>query len=72
MVSAISRLPASCRTVVVQGGGLLGLYACVLLRERGVEDVVQKEHRAFRRGHFLQRHEQREGEVIGDLGGRFW
>ncbi len=39
MVSAISRLPASCRTVVVQGGGLLGLYACALLRERGVETI---------------------------------
>ena len=40
VINAVSRLPESCRTVVVQGAGLLGLYACALLRERGVEHVL--------------------------------
>lgn len=39
MVSAISHLPDDCQTVVVQGAGLLGIYACVLLREAGVTNV---------------------------------
>ena len=39
MVNAVSRLPDPCRSVVVQGAGLLGLYACALLRGRGVENV---------------------------------
>ena len=38
-VNAVSQLPNSIRSVVVQGAGLLGLYACALLRERGVENV---------------------------------
>ena len=39
MVNAVSRLPDPCRSVVIQGGGLLGLYACALLRERGAEHI---------------------------------
>ena len=39
MINAVSRLPDPCRSVVVQGAGLLGLYACALLRRRGVENV---------------------------------
>lgn len=39
MVSAISHLPADCQTVVIQGAGLLGIYACALLREAGVANV---------------------------------
>lgn len=39
MVSAVSRLPKNCRSVVVQGAGLLGVYACALLREAGVETI---------------------------------
>ncbi len=35
-VNAVSRLPDHCRTVVIQGAGLLGLYACSLLHARGV------------------------------------
>jgi putative phosphonate catabolism associated alcohol dehydrogenase len=39
VVNAVSRLPDSCHVVVVQGAGLLGLYACAMLRERGVVHV---------------------------------
>lgn len=39
MVNAISQLPATPRSVLVQGGGLLGLYGCALLGEAGVERV---------------------------------
>jgi len=39
MVNAVSRLPDPCRTVVIQGAGLLGIYGCALLRERGVENI---------------------------------
>lgn len=35
-VNAVSRLPDSCQVVVIQGFGLVGLYACALLRDRGV------------------------------------
>ena len=40
IVNAVSRLPESCETVVVQGAGLLGLYGCALLREQGVQHVL--------------------------------
>lgn len=39
VVGLLGELPLPCRTALVQGGGLLGLYACALLRERGVERV---------------------------------
>ena len=39
MFHAISRLPANCRAVVIQGAGLLGLYACAILNERGVNHI---------------------------------
>jgi len=38
-VNAVSHLPATCRTALVQGAGLLGIYTCALLRERGVERI---------------------------------
>ncbi len=38
-VKAVSHLPDSCQAVVVQGFGLLGLYACALLHDRGVPHV---------------------------------
>jgi putative phosphonate catabolism associated alcohol dehydrogenase len=38
-VNAVSFLPDSCQAAVVQGFGLLGLYACALLRDRGVPYV---------------------------------
>ena len=50
VISAISRLPQVCETVVIQGAGVLGLYACALLRERGAKAVfcvdVQEERLA--------------------------
>ena len=39
VINAISLLPIPCRSVLVQGAGLLGIYACALLKERGVEHV---------------------------------
>lgn len=38
VLNALEELPA-CRSVLVQGAGMLGLYACALLSERGVERV---------------------------------
>jgi threonine dehydrogenase-like Zn-dependent dehydrogenase len=38
-VNAVSHLPDSCQTVVIQGCGLVGLYACALLSDRGVPHV---------------------------------
>ena len=40
MVAATETLPERCRTAVVQGAGLLGLYGCALLRAKGVPRVV--------------------------------
>lgn len=39
MVNAVSKLPRPCRSVLVQGGGLLGIYACALLKHLGVENI---------------------------------
>ncbi|MPY91315.1 MAG: alcohol dehydrogenase catalytic domain-containing protein [Luteitalea sp.] len=39
MVNVVSQVPHACDTVVIQGAGLLGLYGCALLRERGVPQV---------------------------------
>jgi putative phosphonate catabolism associated alcohol dehydrogenase len=39
IVNAIGRLPESVEKVLVQGAGLLGLYACAWLNCRGVKDV---------------------------------
>jgi putative phosphonate catabolism associated alcohol dehydrogenase len=39
VMHAASRVPAGARTVLVQGAGLLGLYACAVFRERGAEAV---------------------------------
>ncbi len=38
-VNAIAVLPTPCTSVLVQGAGLLGLYTCVLLAERGIEQI---------------------------------
>jgi threonine dehydrogenase-like Zn-dependent dehydrogenase len=35
----LAELPQPCRTVLVQGGGLLGVYACAMLRQRGVDRI---------------------------------
>jgi putative phosphonate catabolism associated alcohol dehydrogenase len=39
VVNAIDQLPQIGRSVVVQGAGLLGLYACAALRDRGFDQV---------------------------------
>jgi putative phosphonate catabolism associated alcohol dehydrogenase len=39
MVNVVAQVPGPCETVVVQGAGLLGVYGCALLRERGVAQV---------------------------------
>ncbi len=39
MVNALSHLPDQTHTVVLQGAGLLGIYGCALLHQRGVERV---------------------------------
>jgi putative phosphonate catabolism associated alcohol dehydrogenase len=38
-VNAVSRVPGTCRTAVIQGAGMVGLYACALLHDRGVDRV---------------------------------
>ncbi|MDL5512570.1 zinc-binding dehydrogenase [Arenibacter sp. M-2] len=39
MVNAVSQLKNMPKKVVVQGGGLLGVYACALLKEKGVDEI---------------------------------
>ncbi|HRW10043.1 MAG TPA: zinc-binding dehydrogenase [Caldilineaceae bacterium] len=39
MISAVSHLPDTCETVVIQGAGLLGIYACALLHYTGVPNI---------------------------------
>ena len=39
IINAVGQLPDGGRTALVQGAGLLGLYACAVLRERGFESV---------------------------------
>ena len=39
VVNAASHLPDPCHSAVIQGAGLLGIYACALLKERGIEHV---------------------------------
>lgn len=39
VVNALAELPSTCRSAVIQGSGLLGIYGCSLLRERGVDRV---------------------------------
>ena len=39
VTNVLSQLPPTATSVLVQGAGLLGIYACAMLRERGVEHV---------------------------------
>lgn len=39
MVNAISQTTTKPKRVVIQGGGLLGIYACGLLKEKGVSQI---------------------------------
>jgi putative phosphonate catabolism associated alcohol dehydrogenase len=51
VINAVSLLPIPCRSVLIQGAGLLGLYACALLIERGVERVYCMDRSDQRRQH---------------------
>jgi putative phosphonate catabolism associated alcohol dehydrogenase len=39
MVNAISQMKSIPKSAVIQGGGLLGIYTCGLLKEKGVEQI---------------------------------
>ncbi len=39
IMNVLRDIPSPCSTAVVQGGGLLGVYACAVLRQRGVKRV---------------------------------
>lgn len=60
MVCATESLPIPCRTAVIQGAGLLGLYGCALLRSRGVARVFVVDTNESR----LQRVAQFGGEPV--------
>lgn len=49
MVAALESLPVPCRSAWVQGCGLLGLYACALLKDRGVDTVFASDPNPVRR-----------------------
>lgn len=48
-VNVVEQVPQPAASVLVQGGGLLGLYACALLREAGVSQVLCSDPVAERR-----------------------
>lgn len=39
IANALAELPSPCQTALIQGSGLLGIYACAWLRHRGVREV---------------------------------
>ena len=39
MVNAVSQIKSIPKSAVIQGGGLLGIYTCGLLKEKGVEQI---------------------------------
>lgn len=57
VVNALSNLPTPCRSALVQGSGLLGIYACAWLRYRGLERV------------YLADINQRRLELAAEFGG---
>jgi putative phosphonate catabolism associated alcohol dehydrogenase len=40
IIHALETLPVPCSRALVQGGGLLGIYACAWLRHKGVSEVL--------------------------------
>jgi len=48
MVNSISQIKKMPKKVIVQGGGLLGIYACALLKEMGVEEIYCLEVNPYR------------------------
>jgi putative phosphonate catabolism associated alcohol dehydrogenase len=51
IMAATESLPASCQSAWVQGCGLLGLYACAVLRSRGVSRIYASDPVESRRIH---------------------
>ena len=49
MVNAITSLPNPCNSVLIQGVGLLGIYACALLDQQGVSRVYYTDQLTLRR-----------------------
>ena len=49
MVNATSDLPNPCNSALIQGSGLLGIYACALLHQRGVARIYCMDQIASRR-----------------------
>ncbi len=40
MVAVLEHLPTTAKSVLVQGAGLLGIYGCALLRQRGISQIL--------------------------------
>ena len=49
MINATSELPTPCNSALIQGSGLLGIYACALLRQQGIPRVYCMDQLASRR-----------------------
>lgn len=58
MMAALDKVPHHAERVVIQGAGLLGVYGCALLRDRGVKDIFVSDPVASRLA------------LIRDFGGR--
>ena len=51
VVNAAETLPGRCDSVLIQGAGLLGLYCCALLAERGIKRIYCMDLHVERRRH---------------------
>ena len=49
MVNAITSLPNPCNSVLIQGAGLLGIYACALLHQQGISRIYCMDEMTSRR-----------------------
>ena len=58
MMAALEKVPHKAERVVIQGAGLLGVYGCALLRDRGVKEIFVSDPVASRLS------------LIQDFGGR--
>jgi putative phosphonate catabolism associated alcohol dehydrogenase len=58
MVAALEKVPPEAKRILIQGAGLLGIYGCALLRDRGVKEIFVSDPVASRLS------------LIEDFGGR--